>query len=119
MSENQRLRGSHKFWELGLCVAIAGMILPNAATASSAEGLIKRFGYSGSRVFVWIDTTRNGASCNTPGAGDRYELDQGSAGQSQMAILLTAYSSKQRVFVSGTNACPSDTETIGYAETRP
>lgn len=70
-------------------------------------------------MFVWIDSARQGASCSSPGAGDRYELDQGAAGQSQLAILLSAYGMRQRVLISGTNGCPIDTETVGYAETRP
>ncbi len=95
------------------------LTMPCPAFGSSVEGYVKKFAYSGSRVFVWVDSSRQGASCSTAGAGDRYELDQGNAGQGQLAILLTAYSMRQKIFISGTNACLIDTETVGYAETRP
>lgn len=88
--------------------------------ASSIAGYVKKVAYTGSRVFVWIDASRDGASCNTPGAGDRYELNGGTAeGQTQLSIILTAQAIHKSVFLSGTNACPSDTETIGYLEVQP
>lgn len=100
---------------------VAGLLVFGAqAQASSADGYVKRVAYTGARVFVWVDAVRDGASCNTPGAGDRYELNGGTAeGQTQLAIILAAQAMGKRVFLSGTNACPTDTETIGYMQTQP
>lgn len=103
-----------------MVVALCLLALGTQAQASSAVGYVRQVGYSGSRVFVWIDAPRDGPSCNTPGAADRYELDGGTAaGQTQLSIILTALALRRTLLVSGTNSCPNDTETIGYVESRP
>lgn len=94
--------------------------LTNQANASSVSGYISKTAYTGSRVFVWVNGNRDGASCNTPGAGQRYELDGSNpVGQTQISMILTAKASHQAIYISGTNGCPTDTELIGYLETLP
>lgn len=101
-------------------IAAMTLGLSYQANASSVSGYISKTAYTGSRVFVWVNGTRNGASCNTPGAGQRYELDgSNTLGQTQIALILTAEALHQAIFISGTNGCPTDTELIGYAETLP
>lgn len=100
-----------------LFIALAVALSVTATSASASDqgpGYVTTVQFVGSRVLFYVDAPRTARpACDCCG---RWEIDGSSAaGQSQLAILLTAYALHNRVQIYGTGTCvagSNDTEGV-------
>lgn len=88
--------------------------LSGASASDQSAGLVTSVQQTGSRFFFYTTgarTARPGCDCC-----GRWEIDPSTnAGQSQVAIVLTAYATQRPVAVAGTGSCvggANDTEGV-------
>lgn len=98
-------------------LALSAILLVGLSGASASDqsaGLVTSVQQTGSRFFFYTTgarTARPGCDCC-----GRWEIDPSTnAGQSQIAIVLTAYATQRPVAVAGTGSCvggANDTEGV-------
>lgn len=101
-----------------ICAAAAGGAGP-AKASDAAWGYIS-YPYGTSNGAVMFNTTGERGtppSCSGPGLNARFAINASTlVGQSQLSVLMTAYSLHKRISIHGTGACSiwGDTETVDY-----
>jgi len=124
MNRNVRriAKGRTNFIENGLkiglnIIALACSVMPSAGNASSAGGgsiTQLQAPPNGAVIFVHSGTRTAPPACGA-GYGTRWVIDASTLqGQSQLSVLLTAYSLHKSISIQGTGACDiwGDTETV-------
>lgn len=103
-----------------IAIAVAlGLTVTSASASDQGPGYITTVQFVGSRVLFYVDaprTTRPACDCC-----GRWEIDaSNTTGQSQLSILLTAYSLRKPVQIYGTGTCvagSNDTEGVNLFTT--
>ena len=101
-----------------ICAAAAAVAVP-AKASEAAWGYIT-FPYGTSNGAVLFNTSGERGPrppCSGPGLDARYAINASTlVGQSQLSVLMTAYSLHKRILIRGTGTCSiwGDTETVDY-----
>lgn len=109
---------------LSNCALAASLLSsPSMASASSATaGYISNIVVlsNGVTIFDTSGTRSTPPACQGPTVPRRFAIDSNTTqGQAKLAVLLTVYSLKRQVVVTGSGACSLyyDTETVDHFET--
>jgi hypothetical protein len=98
------------------CVALAvpSSVGASTATGGTIHGVLPT--YNGAVLFWTTGTVVGGhPACQGPGLTGRYAIDASTvAGQSMVAVLLSAQAQGKQIFITGSGTCTiwGDTETV-------
>jgi hypothetical protein len=101
-----------------ICATAAAVAVP--ANASEADWGYVSYPYGTSNGAVMFNTSGSRGtppSCQGPGLGPRFAINASTlVGQSQLSVLMTAYSLHKRISIHGTGTCSiwGDTETVDF-----
>lgn len=99
--------------------ALAAVSAASASASDATWGYISYpYGTSNGAVLFNTDGVRGTPpSCSGTGLGARFAINASTlVGQSQLSVLMTAYSLHKRISIHGTGTCSiwGDTETVDY-----
>lgn len=101
-----------------ICTAVAAVAAPANASDTTWGYISYPYGTSKGAVMFNTDGVRGTPpSCSGPGLGARFAINASTlVGQSQLSVLMTAYSLHKRIAIHGTGTCSiwGDTETVDY-----
>jgi hypothetical protein len=101
-----------------ICAAAAAVAVPAKASDAAWGYITFPYGTSNGAVMFNTDGVRGTPpACSGPGLGARFAINASTlVGQSQLSVLMTAYSLRKRISIHGTGTCSiwGDTETVDY-----